>query len=135
VVDQGTVTQNDIGSNFFLDFESLGKSRAERACELLGELNEDVKGHWIANDIVSILKENPGFLAQFSTVIATDVTRETAEKVAAICWLNGHNVDAAGGNNRPAGKERTTFVWVKTVGFIGAVRVAVPEHTSKCPWW
>ncbi|KAK3817789.1 MAG: hypothetical protein J3Q66DRAFT_190479 [Benniella sp.] len=129
VVDQGTVTQNDIGSNFFLDFESLGKSRAERACELLGELNEDVKGHWIANDIISILKENPGFLAQFSTVIATDVTRETAEKVAAICWLNGHNVDAAGGNNRPAGKERTTFVWVKTVGLVGAVRVAVPEHT------
>lgn len=123
VVDQGTVTQNDIGSNFFLDFESLGKPRAERACELLGELNEDVHGNWIANDIISILKENHGFLAQFSTVIATDITRETAEKIAAICWLNGQNVGP--------GKERTTFVWVKTVGLIGAARIAVPEHTSK----
>jgi amyloid beta precursor protein binding protein 1 len=131
VVDQGTVAQSDIGSNFFLDYESLGRPRAERACDLLGELNEDVKGHWIANDIISILKENPGFLAQFSTVIVTDVTREVAEKIAAICWLNGQNVDAAGDNNRPAGKERTTFVWVKTVGLVGAARIAVPEHTSK----
>ncbi|KAF9902830.1 NEDD8-activating enzyme E1 regulatory subunit, partial [Lobosporangium transversale] len=127
VIDQGTVTQNDIGSNFFLDFESLGKPRAERACELLGELNEDVKGHWIAKDILSILKEDPAFLAQFSTVIATNITRETAEKIAALCWVNGQQgVDI---NTIPAGKKKTAFVWVKTVGFIGAARIAVPEHT------
>ncbi|KAF9998797.1 NEDD8-activating enzyme E1 regulatory subunit [Modicella reniformis] len=129
VVDQGTIAQNDIGSNFFLDFESLGKSKAERACELLGELNEDVQGHWIAEDIISVLNENPGFLAQFSTVIATDITRETAEKIAALCWLNGHSADTVADNNRPAGKKRTTFAWVKTVGLVGAVRIAVPEHT------
>ncbi|KAF8935701.1 hypothetical protein EDD21DRAFT_66374 [Dissophora ornata] len=128
IADQGTVTQNDIGSNFFLDFESLGKSRAERACELLGELNEDVKGNWVDKDILSILKETPGYLAQFSMVIATDITRETAEKIAALCWVNGLDTGASAGNGSPAGKKKTTFVWVKTVGLIGAARIAVPEH-------
>ncbi|KAF9183067.1 NEDD8-activating enzyme E1 regulatory subunit [Haplosporangium sp. Z 767] len=130
VVDQGTVTQNDIGSNFFLDSESLGKSRAERACELLGELNEDVQGHWVAKDITSILAENPRYLAQFSMVIATDVTRQTAEKLGALCWVNGQ--DAATNNEHnssPAGKRETMFVWVKTVGLVGTARFAVPEHT------
>ncbi|KAI1313843.1 NEDD8-activating enzyme E1 regulatory subunit [Mortierella claussenii] len=126
VVDSGTVTQNDIGSNFFLDFESLGKSRAQRAYELLGELNEDVKGDWVAKDILSILKETPAYLAQFSMVIATDITRETAEQVAALCWVNGQKDTTA--DAAPAGKKSTAFVWVKTVGLVGAARIAVPEH-------
>ncbi|KAG0323216.1 NEDD8-activating enzyme E1 regulatory subunit [Dissophora globulifera] len=125
IVDPGTVSQNDIGSNFFLDFDSLGKQRAERAYELLGELNEDVKGNWAAKDIHSILKEDPGYLAQFSTVIATDITRETAEKLAALCWVGGQDAN----NRNPAGKKNITFVWVKTVGLFGAARIAVPEHT------
>lgn len=131
IVDPGTVSQNDIGSNFFLDFESLGKSRAERAYELLGELNEDVKGNWVAKDILSILKENPGYLAQFSTVIATDITRESAEKIAALCWVNGQDGNTKGDHSSPAGKKNTAFLWVKTVGLFGAARIAVPEHTSK----
>ncbi|KAF9938994.1 NEDD8-activating enzyme E1 regulatory subunit [Mortierella alpina] len=132
VVDQGTVTQNDIGSNFFLDSESLGKSRAERACELLGELNEDVKGHSVDKDILAVLTETPRYLAQFSMVIATGVTRQTAEKLAALCWLNGQDSGATGGpksTDSPAGKKETTFVWVKTVGLLGSARIAVPEHT------
>ncbi|KAF9968073.1 NEDD8-activating enzyme E1 regulatory subunit [Mortierella alpina] len=132
VVDQGTVTQNDIGSNFFLDSESLGKSRAERACELLGELNEDVKGHSVAKDILAVLTETPRYLAQFSMVIATDVTRQTAEKLAALCWLNGQESGTTSGlksTDSPAGKKETTFVWVKTAGLLGSARIAVPEHT------
>ncbi|KAG0378282.1 NEDD8-activating enzyme E1 regulatory subunit [Mortierella sp. AD032] len=113
VIDQGTVTQSDIGSNFFLDADSLGKSRAERAAELLGELNEDVTGHWVAKDILSALTENPAFLSQFSMVIATDVSRQTAEKVSSLCWTNQHGIP---------------FVWVKTVGLLGTARIAFPEH-------
>ncbi|KAF9924370.1 NEDD8-activating enzyme E1 regulatory subunit [Linnemannia zychae] len=113
VVDQGTVTQSDIGSNFFLDADSLGKPRAERAAELLGELNEDVKGHWVAKDILSILNEDPNYLSHFSVVIATDISRQTAVKLSALCWANQHS---------------TPFVWVKTVGLLGAARIVLPEH-------
>lgn len=115
IIDQGTVTQSDIGSNFFLDADSLGKSRAERAAELLGELNEDVSGHWVAKDILSALTENPLFLSQFSMVISTDITRQVAEKVSSLCWANQHAIP---------------FVWVKTVGLLGTARVILPEHVS-----
>jgi len=78
-------------------------------------LNEDVKGHWIAKDILSALVENPAFLSQFSMVIATEISRQTAEKVSALCW-----------NNQPA----IPFVWVKTAGLLGIARVVLPEHVS-----
>lgn len=44
IVDPATVTESDLGVNFFLEEESLGKSRAEETCRLLKELNPDVDG-------------------------------------------------------------------------------------------
>jgi amyloid beta precursor protein binding protein 1 len=44
IVDPAIVTEPDLGVNFFLEEESLGKSRAEETCRLLRELNPDVEG-------------------------------------------------------------------------------------------
>ena len=44
IVDPAIVTEPDLGVNFFLDEESLGKSRAEETCKFLRELNPDVAG-------------------------------------------------------------------------------------------
>jgi amyloid beta precursor protein binding protein 1 len=44
IVDPAVVTEPDLGVNFFLESESLGKSRAEETCRLLRELNPDVEG-------------------------------------------------------------------------------------------
>lgn len=46
IVDPATVTETDLGVNFFLEEESLGKSRAEETCRLLRELNPDVEGSY-----------------------------------------------------------------------------------------
>lgn len=46
IVDPATVTESDLGVNFFLQEESLGKSRAEETCRLLRELNPDVQGYF-----------------------------------------------------------------------------------------
>lgn len=46
IADEVTVSESDLGVNFFLDEESLGKSRAESCVKLLLELNPDVKGDW-----------------------------------------------------------------------------------------
>lgn len=45
IVDPATVTDADLGVNFFLEEESLGKSRAAETCRLLRELNPDVQGY------------------------------------------------------------------------------------------
>ena len=44
VVDENLVGEEDLGVNFFLSEESLGKSRAEESCRLLQELNPEVNG-------------------------------------------------------------------------------------------
>lgn len=44
VIDDKLVAEADLGVNFFLDQDSIGKPRAERAAALLGELNPDVVG-------------------------------------------------------------------------------------------
>jgi NEDD8-activating enzyme E1 regulatory subunit len=47
IADSATVTEADLGINFFLEADSLGKSRAKECTKLLEELNPDVKGHVI----------------------------------------------------------------------------------------
>jgi hypothetical protein len=48
VIDGARVTGADVGVNFFLTPEHVGRGRAEAACALLQELNDtDVVGHWI----------------------------------------------------------------------------------------
>jgi len=47
IVDQNNVEEEDLGVNFFLAEESLGRSRAEECCKYLQELNPEVMGHAI----------------------------------------------------------------------------------------
>jgi amyloid beta precursor protein binding protein 1 len=44
IADSATVTEADLGVNFFLEAESLGKSRAKECARLLEELNPEVRG-------------------------------------------------------------------------------------------
>ena len=46
IADATIVQEADLGVNFFLDEDSLGKSRAQRCTELLLELNPEVQGDW-----------------------------------------------------------------------------------------
>lgn len=45
IVDENEVAEEDLGINFFLTEESLGKSRATETCKYLTVLNPDVNGH------------------------------------------------------------------------------------------
>ena len=47
IFDNAKVTEQDLGVNFFLTEDSLGKSRAGECCRYLQELNPDVKGYSI----------------------------------------------------------------------------------------
>ena len=45
IVDAHKVSAEDVGCNFFVTLDAVGRSRAEVACTLLQELNEtDVRG-------------------------------------------------------------------------------------------
>ncbi|KAJ5983016.1 hypothetical protein N7481_005115 [Penicillium waksmanii] len=68
IVDPATVTEPDLGVNFFLEQDSLGKSRADETCRLLRELNPDVQGYSYSKPITELLQD-PAFLPQHKLII------------------------------------------------------------------
>ncbi|KAJ5488567.1 hypothetical protein N7539_003457 [Penicillium diatomitis] len=76
IVDPATVTEADLGVNFFLQEESLGKSRADETCRLLRELNPDVQGYSYSKPVTDLLND-PFFLPRHKLVIITGPTRQS----------------------------------------------------------
>ncbi|KAL2127679.1 hypothetical protein VTI74DRAFT_10317 [Chaetomium olivicolor] len=50
IYDEAEVSEADLGVNFFLDEDCLGKSRAQSLTRLIMELNPDVQGSWYPNE-------------------------------------------------------------------------------------
>ncbi|KAJ5265513.1 hypothetical protein N7505_004563 [Penicillium chrysogenum] len=76
IVDPAIVTESDLGVNFFLEGESLGKSRAEETCRLLKELNPDVEGYYYVKRVEELLTD-PDFLPQHKLVIISGPMRRS----------------------------------------------------------
>ncbi|PYH42295.1 NEDD8-activating enzyme E1 regulatory subunit [Aspergillus saccharolyticus JOP 1030-1] len=82
IVDPALVTEPDLGVNFFLEEESLGKSRAQETCRLLRELNPDVEGNSESKPITELLQD-PNFLPQFKLVLVSGpVKRSTLSSLS-----------------------------------------------------
>lgn len=61
ILDSATVSEADLGVNFFLNDDSLGKFRADETVKLLMELNPEVRGHAVKevrNDVSDSLTYN-----------------------------------------------------------------------------
>ncbi|KAJ5760345.1 hypothetical protein N7520_007501 [Penicillium odoratum] len=76
IVDPATVTEADLGVNFFLEEDSLGKSRADETCRLLRELNPDVQGYSYSKPITDLLTD-PDFLPRHKLVIISGPTKHS----------------------------------------------------------
>ncbi|KAL2175579.1 uncharacterized protein P884DRAFT_205659 [Thermothelomyces heterothallicus CBS 202.75] len=65
IYDETQVSEADLGVNFFLDEDCLGKSRAQSLTQLILELNPDVQGTWYPNEEVktldTLLEHSPVF--------------------------------------------------------------------------
>ncbi|KAL8854371.1 MAG: hypothetical protein Q9221_000858 [Calogaya cf. arnoldii] len=79
IVDDNIVAESDLGINFFLIDQSLGKSRAEETCKYLTELNPDVKGYPVQKSLEGFLGnaipsddhslEDPNALDQYTLIL------------------------------------------------------------------
>lgn len=111
IVDGATVTQADLGNNFFVDEDCLDKSRAASVTQLLQELNEHVTGSYVAEDISQVLDSRPEYLNSFNLVIATQLPSKELTKVAAIC-----------------AERKIQLIVLHTYGFMGYIRLMLNEH-------
>ncbi|CAH0400110.1 unnamed protein product [Chilo suppressalis] len=111
IVDEKIVSEEDIDSNFFLEYSSKGSNRASEALRLLLELNPAVQGHAVQEPPDQILTENPEFFKSFSVVIASSLSEKTIQDLSQHLWdLN------------------IPFILCRSVGFLGSLRIQLKEH-------
>lgn len=111
MVDSGVVNEFDLANNFFTTQKFLGRSRAECAAELLGELNQDVQATAHVRDPTEIIQKDLGFFLRFSLVIATQLDEHHLSLLGDICEKLG-----------------VALVVARTYGLMGAVRVYAKDH-------
>ena len=70
ILDSSTVTEADLGVNFFLEDSSLGKFRAHECCKYLQELNPDVQGNSISEPLETFIGKTNA-LKPFSHILVT----------------------------------------------------------------
>ncbi|KAI9770554.1 MAG: hypothetical protein M1840_003144 [Geoglossum simile] len=86
IVDPREVTEEDTGVNFFVGGTCVGQSRAKVCCEMLQELNPDVRGRYIAEPIESLLHD-PGFLRPYTLILViAPISSLTLKAIATYAW-------------------------------------------------
>jgi amyloid beta precursor protein binding protein 1 len=109
VLDEARVSARDTAANFFVDAaQHVGQPRALAVAELLGELNGDVRGESLVRSLASV---DEALLRSFSLVVASNVEAAELQRIAGLLFAL-----------------RIPLVVVRACGFIGYVRVVVPEH-------
>ena len=111
IVDGAVVSERDLGSNFFVEGEALGTSRADCCTRLLKELNPDVQGSCVAESVAKVVNERPEFLHQFQVVIGCRLDESLQLKVEEICRAVG-----------------VPLVLQNILGFFGQLRLCLQEH-------
>ncbi|GLA76544.1 hypothetical protein AtubIFM55763_008123 [Aspergillus tubingensis] len=113
IVDPAVVTEPDLGVNFFLEEESLGKSRAEETCRLLRELNPDVDGSFYTkteHKSISELLKDPEFLPQHKLVLVSGPVKRPS--LEAIC--------------KAAKEFGIPVIYTRSVGFYSTFSIQLP---------
>lgn len=111
IVDNAKVEAADLGNNFFVDLDSLGKSRAATVTAQLLEMNPFVEGHALEESPSTLIDERMEFFSSFTMVVADALSEPQLVKLAEYLW-----------------KANIPLVITRSYGFIGYIRLAVPEH-------
>lgn len=110
IIDDALVTDKDLGDNFFVTKNDIGRPRAEVVKSWLLELNPDVQGESILSSAQEVLL-TPSLFKNFSIVIATQISFSQSRVLCKICEeLN------------------IKLVVAKSVGLLGYLRIYAKEH-------
>ncbi|GAB1521268.1 hypothetical protein RhiTH_004360 [Rhizoctonia solani] len=112
-MDHRSVSSEDVGNNFFLEYSSIGKPRAEEAIRLLSELNDSVEGVANTSNIEEVLEKDPAYITGFTLVIAHNLPDGPLRKLASLLWSN---------------VAHPPLVVVRTAGFLADFTIQLHEH-------
>eukprot|EP00457_Paulinella_chromatophora_P003836 gb/GEZN01003844.1/.p1 GENE.gb/GEZN01003844.1/~~gb/GEZN01003844.1/.p1 ORF type:complete len:555 (-),score=91.59 gb/GEZN01003844.1/:391-2055(-) len=113
IVDNAVVKKSDLGNNFFVTKDALGKNRAEVVRDLLVEMNDEVKdAKFVAKRPEDLIKQNLAFFDTFTVVMACNVQDAAVQVLAK--YLFPKNIP---------------LIILKAYGMLGSARLALAEHT------
>lgn len=102
---------NPFSSSFFLEPSSVGQSRAKCTASLLRELNPDVSGDAVDENVEQLLTTNLEFFKTFDLVIGTALTEKEIVQLSNNMWeLN------------------IPLIICRSVGFLATCRLQIKEH-------
>lgn len=112
IVDHNQVQDRDLGNNFFVTEEDIGKNRCDAVTKWLLELNPDVRGEAVNENPAHLIDNNPEFFKKFDLIISNDLSENYIKKIGEIC-ANWH----------------ISLIVLRSAGLIGSVRVYDAVHT------
>eukprot|EP01120_Amphizonella_sp_Union-15-10_P009763 TRINITY_DN3775_c0_g1_i4.p1 TRINITY_DN3775_c0_g1~~TRINITY_DN3775_c0_g1_i4.p1 ORF type:complete len:526 (-),score=96.19 TRINITY_DN3775_c0_g1_i4:32-1609(-) len=112
ILDSEIVTNADLGRNFFVELDDVGKSRAETTAKNLHELNPDCKKSTPIKKSLEDVLNSPEFFDSFSVVIVTGAKEDSLIKLSDLCY-----------------DKDIPLVVVDIFGFFGYLRLQTKEHT------
>jgi ubiquitin-like 1-activating enzyme E1 A len=93
IIDHETVTETDLGAQFFISAADVGKNRAEAAAPQVRRLNPRVN---VIVDMEDITLKGPSYFQSFDIVIATDLRPDTLNIINTATRVNHKAFYAAG---------------------------------------
>ncbi|KAF7760205.1 hypothetical protein Agabi119p4_10881 [Agaricus bisporus var. burnettii] len=115
ILDDAIVTPADAGNNFFLEGpHSIGKSRAQEAVRLLGELNDGVRGYADTRSVEDLLAAGKSELFKYTLVIAHNLPQSQLETLSQLLWED---------------EDAPPLVVVRSAGFLAEFFIQQHEHT------
>ncbi|KAH0844321.1 hypothetical protein AYO21_00795 [Fonsecaea monophora] len=111
IADPATVTERDLGINFFLESDSLHKSRADEMRRLLQELNPDVTGHAISAPLMEWLPVQDSLKPYNLILLGAPLSREPLERICGYALENSIPV-----------------IYLQSVGFFASFSIQLPTE-------
>jgi amyloid beta precursor protein binding protein 1 len=111
IVDGKNVTPQDLGVNFYVTKEGIGKNRAEVVSQIIAELNPEVQGSFLANDPDEVLESSSSFFDRFNFIIASNMKPQSLKKLSQYCYDN-----------------KKVLIIVRSYGMIGYIRTITRSH-------
>jgi len=111
VADSAPVTEADLGINFFLESDSLGKSRAEETTKFLQELNPDVEGHFIPEELSQWLPKEDSLRLYNMIIVCAPIPTNELQRLSTYAL-----------------ERSIPLVYIKSVGFCSTISVQLPEE-------
>lgn len=111
IADSATVTDKDLGINFFLEADSLNKSRAEEATRLLSELNPDVTGHAISTPLAEWLPAEDSLKQYNLILLCAPIPQEPLQRIC--CYAQSHSIP---------------IIYVQSAGFYASFSIQLPSE-------